>query len=52
MKADWDVDMGSNILFNILAPAFIVIVIAYFINLPSIFCLFIKNVCHAGLVIY
>lgn len=43
MKADWDVDMGSNILFNILAPAFIVIVIAYFINLPSIFCLFIKK---------
>lgn len=43
MKADWDVDMGSNILFNILAPAFIVIVIAYFINSPSIFCLFIKK---------
>lgn len=43
MKADWDVDMGSNILFNILVPAFLVIVIAYFINLPSLFCLFIKK---------
>lgn len=43
MRADWDIDMGSNILFNILAPAFMVIGMAFLINSPSLFCLFIKK---------